>query len=287
MAKQLRKTGERVVPAQWTSQQEYITYLRHLFAYAFAMQTLLTHDSTVLDVGCGEGYGTSLLSEHVKRVTGLDVDEDTVAHAAARYGTHNCSFRVYDGTTIPYESGAFDAVVSFQVIEHVHDDLSFVCEVRRVLKQNGLFVLTTPNRTHRVKPGHRPWNRFHVREYYPDDLERLLATRFSHVRIWGIRAVDEIQEAEMERVRRNQLVESLDPFNLRKLIPEPLRLIVSAILKRLLSPANKRKQRLECFPRYSVDDFCVTQDDVQESLDLLAICEKRHANMLLPCASGQ
>src|SRR5688572_21903589 len=110
------KTGERMVPEAYRSEADYILYLRHLFAYRTATAHLRPSDS-VLDIGCGTGYGTRLLSEHASRTVGVDVASDAVVHAADAHGSALCTFVVYDGRRLPFENAEFDAGTSFQTIE--------------------------------------------------------------------------------------------------------------------------------------------------------------------------
>ena len=157
-------TGERILPDECRSEAEYILYLRHLFAYRTAASRLRASD-TVLDIGCGAGYGTRLLADHAARAVGVDVIPEAVAGAAAAFGTPQCTFLDYAGGRLPFEDGTFDAATSFQTIEHVLDDERFVAEAARVLKPGATLILTTPNRATRLREGQKPWNRFHEREY--------------------------------------------------------------------------------------------------------------------------
>lgn len=197
MAKLISKTGERVIPEDFESKEEYLIYLLHLFAYEFAKKEI-PENKFVLEVGCGEGYGTSLLSQNSAKIIAMDVDKNTITHASEKYGAENCVFKLYDGIRIPYEDNTFDAVVSFQVIEHIQDDVNYVSEIYRVLRRDGLFIVTTPNRTYRLKPGQKPLNEFHVREYYRQELENILRKKFSDVSVWGIRGNEEVQRIEKE-----------------------------------------------------------------------------------------
>ncbi len=267
------KTIERLTPEKVRSQEENLLYLRHLFAYEFVKNTI-NQDSLVLDLGCGEGYGTSLLSQNLRKVIGLDVDKKTVAEASQRYGSKNCFFEVYDGLKIPYGDDSFDAVVSMQVIEHVKDDIHYVSEAYRILKKNGIFILTTPNKTYRLKPGQKPWNRFHFREYYPEELENLLKKYFSEVKVWGIRGIEEIQKKEMQRAKQNSKIASFDPLNLRNLIPEPWELAIKKAIKKMVGKTKIDKKNKESLDKYRVEDYYVIKDKVQESLDLLGVCRK-------------
>jgi SAM-dependent methyltransferase len=267
---------ELLIPEKFASKEEYLFYLRHLFAYEFSKKNI-SSKRFVLEVGCGEGYGTSLLSQYVIKIIGLDVDKDIVAHASKKYGSKNCIFRLYDGVIIPYNDDTFDAVISFQVIEHIQDDVNYVSEIYRVLKRDGIFILTTPNRTNRLKPGQNPWNKTHVREYYPHELENNLRTRFSNVKIWGIRGNEEVQGIEIARIERIrkalEIIYLLDPLKLRKLIPESLKPLIIKILQRIIHRSQKGENG-DFLTQYSLKDYYVIKNDVKDSLDILGICQK-------------
>jgi SAM-dependent methyltransferase len=267
------KTGERVLPGEVQSEYEYILYLRHLIAYETAL-TEIPAGSTVLDLGCGEGYGTSLLSKNAARVAGLDVDAEAVAHASAKYGSQKCIFQPYDGKTIPFPDAYFDAIASFQVIEHIVDDNHYAAEAFRVLKSPGRFLVTTPNRLNRLKPGMKPWNRFHMREYSPDSLGQVLKGAFADVQVMGIRATDAAQEMELTRVRQNLKIASLDPLNLRHLLPAPVIPALIRLLRKVTyrDPADRPGQ--DFLEKYSISDFFVIRENLADSLDLLAVCRK-------------
>lgn len=244
----LQKTGERLIPGGFASNAEYLLFLRHQFAYEYTAQQLTPTDH-VMDAGCGEGYGTFILSQHVNETVGLDVDPDTVRHATAQYGTPQCRFQIYDGRRFPFPDQTFEAVVSFQVIEHIVDDAGYLLELNRILKVEGRLILTTPNRLYRLNPGQKPWNRFHVREYEPEQLRLLLSRHFEESRVLGVMGTEEINRFERERVDRR---------------------LTNRIKRRLW-----RRFDPSASDRYSLDGFHVTHDAVHESLDLLGICVKR------------
>jgi ubiquinone/menaquinone biosynthesis C-methylase UbiE len=272
MPKSLRKTGERIIPEHFLrSREAYLLYLKHLFAYE-AVKKFIPEKSSVMEVGCGEGYGTNYLSHNVQHIVGLDVNEDVIQHASRKYRSARCSFKFYDGVNIPYNDSTFDVVVSFQVIEHVQDDKSFLTEIRRVLKTGGTCLLTTPNRTHRVKPDKKPWNRFHIREYYPNELEATLKTIFSEVHIWGIRGSEEIEHIEKARVKQAQRFAALDPLNLRKRIPASYETWIVALLKNILQRKHEPQDHKVFLDKYSIHNYYITKNNVKESLDLLTIC---------------
>ncbi len=274
MENDITKTGERIIPEDIETCAEYLLYLRHLFAYEFA-RNILPKNSLVLEVGCGEGYGSNLLSQYVEKVVGLDIDDKTIKHASNKYSSENCIFKTYNGIKIPYKDNTFDAVVSFQVIEHIQDDENYVSEILRVLKQASPFILTTPNREYRLDPGQRPWNRFHVREYSASSLEDLLSSTFSDVTIWGIRGNDGIQRIERERVEQILRINSLDPLYLRNLIPEQFKPKIIALLKKIVVRNRNNQNKKGFLQQYTLKDFYITKNDVENSMDLLAVCTKQ------------
>ncbi|MFH1586458.1 MAG: class I SAM-dependent methyltransferase [Candidatus Diapherotrites archaeon] len=269
----LKKTGERMIPKNFESEAEYLIFLQHLFAYEF-VEGKISENSFVLEVGCGEGYGTSLLSKKAKRIIGLDVDKDTIGHASRKYGSEKCIFKAYAGKRLPFDNNTFDFVISFQAIEHVQDDLNFVSEIHRVLNKKGIFFVTTPNSVHRLKPGQKPWNRFHVREYSPSEFENLLKNRFSNVDLRGIRGKGQVQKISLERVKQNQKIVSLDPLNLRQLIPESIKPAIIKLLRKITNKKSKKQSKMEFIGKYSTDDYYIIEIDIDNSLDLLGSCKK-------------
>jgi SAM-dependent methyltransferase len=269
----ISKTSERLIPENFGSKEEYLLYLRHLFAYGIATDHI-AKDGFVLEAGSGEGYGTSLLSKNVGNIVGLDVDEPTVIRARKKYGSGNCVFRLYDGHRIPFDDNQFDAIISFQVIEHIQDDRNFISEIYRVLKNNGIFILTTPNRTLRLKPGQRPWNRYHVREYDPNELELVLKSKFSDVKVWGIFGNKEVTKIEIARVKKGLRLITLDPLNLRMFIPEKIKHKIYKFLTEIKGGKPELKDEKDFPDRYSQKDFFISEKNVSESLDLLAVLKK-------------
>ena len=123
-------TGERFLPKDCKGEMEIEHYQRYRFAAAFV------EGKKVLDAACGEGYGSSILSEKAKEVTGLDISAETVENANKKYEKDNLSFRAGSVESLPFEDDSFDVVISYETIEHVTGEIqeSFLKEIRRVLK---------------------------------------------------------------------------------------------------------------------------------------------------------
>ncbi|MEK7604285.1 MAG: class I SAM-dependent methyltransferase [Patescibacteria group bacterium] len=133
--------GERMVPEM---QRDDLIYLEHITRYLFAKQFVT--QARVLDLACGAGYGSSMLaSANATHVHGIDVSPEAIAYAQKRYAHERISFQVGDADAIPLETGSIDVAVSFETIEHVHHPERFVKELVRVLKENGLLILSTPH----------------------------------------------------------------------------------------------------------------------------------------------
>lgn len=180
-------TGERTLPG---IPEENYWFARHVAAYEHAAgcltETGLPAGRPVVDSGCGEGYGTSILSRKLPDdvlVLGLDLFADAVAHAAGHY--QDSLFLRSDASTVPVPDATVGAIVSLQVIEHLADPAAYVAECRRILHPGGVFVVATPNRLTFTPPG-RPKNPFHVVEFTEPELRELLAREFPSVTSRGV-----------------------------------------------------------------------------------------------------
>ena len=155
-------TGERVVPGVMDDARDLQA---HLARYVWAMHPFCTHKD-VLDVACGAGYGTQILSWAAKTAWGIDIEPEAVEYANKMYSTENTSFYYGNAYNIPAISKMFDVVVSFETIEHLQEPEKFVSEVYRVLKPGGLFIVSAPAHSGSI---------YHARDYDDcADLEALL-----------------------------------------------------------------------------------------------------------------
>ena len=166
-------TGERLT-GSIHGQVEVEHYHRYLFARAFC------HDKVVIDVASGEGYGTALLSQVAAHVVGVEYAGPTARNAAANFARPNLSFVQGDARSLPLADASADIVVSFETIEHFEGQEDFVAEVRRVLRPDGRFIVSTPDREVYSPPGSSP-NPFHVREFDRYEFLDLLHRHFLQV----------------------------------------------------------------------------------------------------------
>jgi ubiquinone/menaquinone biosynthesis C-methylase UbiE len=180
MSQELEFTGERFVPG--TAGE---IWHEHWHRYHFTAPLVAGLD--VLDVACGEGYGSALLATRAATVIGADIAQTAVDHALARYAAvANLGFRQADCAALPFADACFDAVVSFETIEHIVAQEPFLDEIRRVLRPDGLLILSCPNKAE-YSDRLGVANEFHVRELYRDELTALIVPRFAHAVWYGQR----------------------------------------------------------------------------------------------------
>ena len=170
---------ERFVPGM-----EGAIWCEHWHRYHFA--AALAAGRAVVDAACGEGYGSALLARHATRVTGVDASADTLALACRRYAAPNLDFRHGRCESLPLPDASADLVVSFETIEHLEQPCALIAEAARVLRVDGVFLVSTPNRAlHTDATSHH--NPFHRSEMYQDEFVAALRERFGAMTLFGQR----------------------------------------------------------------------------------------------------
>ncbi len=172
-------TGERYLP--WVD-DPVISY-EHLHRYRFAKE--FVKGKKVLDLACGEGYGSFLLSEEADTVVGIDIDDVCIRHASSKYIKENLKFIKGYIIEIPIEGEKiFDVIVCFEALEHIKEHDELMREVKRLIKDDGIFIVSTPNKyLYSDQPGYQ--NPFHVKELYFDEFKTLLTDNFKNTLIYG------------------------------------------------------------------------------------------------------
>jgi SAM-dependent methyltransferase len=177
----LELTGERTLP---DVPAENYWYRRHLAVYEWIGARVV--GQRVLDMACGEGYGSEVLSRGAGEVVGVDANPEAHEHARLRYRRENLSFQ--RGIVESFgQPGTWDAVVFLQTIEHVQDPVAVLRHFASLLSPGGTVYVTTPNLLTIAPPGatksDNPW---HVREYRALEFETLCRTVFGHVQMLGL-----------------------------------------------------------------------------------------------------
>ena len=237
----LELTGERTLP---DVPAENYWYRRHLAVYEWITERVA--GGVVLDMACGEGYGSSVLAGTAASVIGVDGNPEAHEHARLRYSRPGLSFEW--GAVESYgEPGSFDAVVFLQTIEHVVDPAAVLAHFRGLLAPGGVAYISTPNLLTLAPPGaaksDNPW---HLREYRAEEFAALCRGAFASVEMLGL-------------------------FHARKLRAHEIALRLG------WDRVHQRLGLTERFygwftPAITSRDFALRADGLPRALDFLAVC---------------
>jgi SAM-dependent methyltransferase len=145
--------------------------------YVFASRFII--DKLVLDLGCGRGYGSAYLTTKGGRlVVGGDYNRDAIYYCKNRYQQAFLHYICFDATHLPFRDNSFDVVVCFDVIEHVVNPRRLLAEARRILRDRGIFICSTPNKECHTCVPKTP---YHVYEFSVKEFYNLLEKYFDNV----------------------------------------------------------------------------------------------------------
>jgi SAM-dependent methyltransferase len=237
----LELTGERTLP---DVPAENYWFRRHLAVYEWIGARVI--GQRVLDMACGEGYGSEVLSRSAASVIGVDANPEAFEHATLRYVRQNLRFQ--RGMVENHGgAGAHDTVVFLQTIEHVQDPVAVLEHFRSLLAPGGAAYVSTPNVLTLAPPGagksSNPW---HIREYRPEEFRRLCLRVFGDVELLGL-------------------------FHARKLALHARALDLGwDSLHRKLRLTRAFYDRFT--PAIATSDFALRTDGLDGALDFLALC---------------
>jgi SAM-dependent methyltransferase len=239
----LELTGERTLP---DIPAENYWFRRHLAVYEWIGARVI--GLRVIDMACGEGYGSEVLSRSAGSVVGVDANPEAYEHARLRYRRQNLRFE--RGMVELYgEPAAYDAVVFLQTIEHVQDPVAVLEHVRAMLAPGGVAYISTPNVLKLAPPSQtksdNPW---HIREYRAEEFHRLCQSVFEQVELLGL-------------------------FHARKLRVHELALALG--WDRVHTRLGITKAFYDRFvPAIATSDFALRPQRLTGALDFVAICKR-------------
>lgn len=177
----LELTGERTLP---DVPEENYWFRRHLAVYEWIGARVVGR--RVIDMACGEGYGSEVLSRSASSVVGVDANPEAHQHARLRYRRQNLRFE--RGLVELFgEPEEFDAVVFLQTIEHVQDPAGVLGHFRQILAADGVAYVSTPNLLTLAPPGaQKSGNPWHLREYRAAEFAELCGSVFSQIELFGV-----------------------------------------------------------------------------------------------------
>ena len=232
-------TGERTLP---DVPAENYWFRRHLVVYEWIARR--TAGLRVVDMACGEGYGSATLASSAASVVGVDANPEAHEHARLRYRLPNLRF---ERDLVETFAEQCDAVVFLQTIEHVEDPDSILAHFRSQLAPGGVAYVSTPNLLTLAPPGaEKSDNPWHVREYRAAEFRALCERNFPRVELLGL-------------------------FHARKLRAHELAIKLGwdTVHKRL----HLTKPFYDRFtPAIAASDFRLREGDLDRALDFLAVC---------------
>jgi SAM-dependent methyltransferase len=240
----LELTGERTLP---DVPAENYWYRRHLAVYEWIGARVA--GLRVLDMACGEGYGSEVLWRSAGSVVGVDANPDAHEHARLRYEREGLRFErgMVENWRPARDAGGFDAVVFLQTIEHVQDPHAVLAHFRSLVVPGGVVYVSTPNLLTLAGPDREksdnPW---HVREYRASEFDELCRSVFGEVEVFGL------FHARKLRVHEWALALGWDRVHGALGITKPF------------------YDRLT--PAISARDFALRSADLDAALDFLAVC---------------
>jgi len=233
----LELTGERTLP---DVPAENYWYRRHVAVYEWIAERCA--GQRVVDLACGEGYGSELLARRASQVTGVDANPEAFAHAHARYRRPNLTFE--RGLVEEFDREV-DAVVFLQTIEHIHETDRLLAGISRIAP---VAYISTPNRLTLAPPGaEKSDNPWHIREYDQAQYRALLEPHFRSVELLGLFHAGKLRAHELAiRLGWDRVHPAL----------------------RITKPFYDR-----FIPAISARDFKLRGGDLDRALDFLALCE--------------
>ena len=242
---------------------ENVIFQRHMIAYKQAAKLI---SGTVLEIGCGEGYGISELAQFSKKYIGVD-KFDTHISDELKKNNNIVFYKMEIPPLHNIESNSIDYVVTFQVIEHIQDDNYFLEEIYRVLKPGGKLLLTTPNKL--MSLSRNPW---HIREYTPSEMKNILLKYFENSQVNGVFGNDLVMQYYEKNKQSVRKITRFDIFNLQYILPRWMLQIPYDILNRL----NRKKLKSEnedVVGSVVVDDYSI-EESTDNCLDYFCIATK-------------
>jgi SAM-dependent methyltransferase len=235
----LELTGERTLP---DVPEENYWYRRHLVVYEWIAERVA--GKHLVDMACGEGYGSDVLAGAARSVVGVDANPEAHEHARLRYVRPNLRF---ERDLVESFSEACDVVVFLQTIEHLREPGEILEHFRSMLEPGGVAYVSTPNLLTLAPPGalksDNPW---HVREYRAEEFRELCEAHFGRVEMLGL--------FHARRLRAHEIA---------------IRLGWDAVHRRL----GLTRRFYEWFtPSIATSDFALRGDGLERALDFIAVC---------------
>lgn len=234
---------------------------QHLAKYKFALK--FCKGKRILEIGCGSGYGSEYLAENgVAKITAFDIDPAAISFAIKNSSRENIKFAEGDAETLILGE-YYDVVLSFEVIEHLKQPEKLIELGKKGIKKGGVFILSTPNKTYSILDGGKPSNPYHIYEYYPNELKKILLNYFKSVQLYGV-ILKNIQIANKEKEMHNSWRWKIINTITNRRWVRRLMNYLPEYPKRLISGESRLY--------FKTEDFRVVKNKVDKATDFVAVC---------------
>lgn len=236
------KEETRIIPEETAPK----FFIQHLKPYELLRKE--AKGKTVLEIGCGDGYGSAYLAEAAEKVTGIDYEEAVIYQAQNKYKGANLKFVQMDAANLQFADKFFDIVCSFQVVEHIAEDrlLRYLSEARRVLKDDGKFYLSTLNAEHAVKsPLTYKKHPAHCKEFNRQEFKDLLSKVFADVEAYGLQLTP-----------KHHFYQRLKKIGIFNFVPKAI------------NPVGR------FYENVALNDFRIVSKNLRKAIDFICICTK-------------
>lgn len=221
----------------------------HLKRYDFVRQ--FCQGKIVLDASCGVGYGSYYLAEVARQVIGIDISEEAIIYAKEHYQRDNTKFMVMDIRNLEFPDNYFDIACSFETLEHLEEPERFVSKLKDLLKEDGIFIVSTPQPK---SINYSPEDPYHKVEFSYKGLEELLRKYFIKVEIFGQRRLQSIFHYYLQKI---------NVLHSWALLP--------GSLKRSISHALATKT----WDETDLQDFVISKKSINRAVALIGVCRKK------------
>lgn len=184
----------------------YLMRVEHLGRYYFA-KDVLNNCNRVLDVACGDGYGTKVLSEKIKYVVGVDRNKDYLNIAKSKYNNDNIEYKCID---VDKETivGKYDGIVCLETLEHLKYSDSFLNNLYNILDENGVMILSVPNSKYEIVENGHNKDSFHLHIFkYKDITKKLQKVGFYIKKVYGQSYINKIVNKEIEKYELTNIID--------------------------------------------------------------------------------
>ena len=230
----------------------------HVARYVYASK--FAKDKFVLDFGCGHGYGTNYLAQVAKKIIGVDLNSNYIRYAKKRYQSRNLQYYISNQKETNLQKSSFDLIVCYEVIEHVENIHQVLQTIKSLLKPDGIFIVSTPNKKLSPQIHGKPVNPFHIKEHTKDEFQTLLLQYFNNVQIQG---------QHHRNATKPLVADYLRKANLWFKTPSFIRILIPQFIKNLLLNSVKL---YELDTHSSYEDFCFERFEPDLSRVLIATC---------------